>query len=190
MIASLEGIITEKLDDGIVISVNGVGFKVYVMQELLKKLELHKMAAFYTHLVVREDALTLYGFETIEEKEMFLLLLAVSGVGPRTAMALVSAASIEKIKRAVLSEQPELLAQVPGIGKKTAQAIVLHLQGKFKGELVIEKGFESTLDSDVISALTGLGYSLIEAQAALQMMPSDTPDDLETKVRTALKYFS
>ena len=98
--------------------------------------------------------------------------------------------SIDMIKKAVLNEQPELLAQVPGIGKKTAQAIVLHLQGKIKGEISAGRGMESTMDGDVIAALTSLGYSLIEAQSALQMIPKNTPEDLETRVRTALRYFS
>ena len=190
MIASLEGVVTEKLEDGIVLSVGGVGFQVHVAPASVDKFELHKMAALHTYLVVREDALTLFGFETQEEKEMFLMLLAVTGVGPRTAMAVVSAAHIDLIKRAVLNEQPELLSQVPGVGKKTAQAIVLHLQGKFKGDISSGRGLESNLDSDVVAALTSLGYSLIEAQTALQMMPKDTPEDLETRVRTALRYFS
>ena len=190
MIASLEGIVTEKLVDSIVLSVGGVGFQVYVSPAVINQVELHKMAALFTYLVVREDALTLFGFETLEEKEMFLTLLAVSGVGPRTAMAAVSNTSIDMIKNAVLNEQPELLAQVPGIGKKTAQAIVLHLQGKIKGEISAGRGMESTMDGDVIAALTSLGYSLIEAQSALQMIPKNTPEDLETRVRTALRYFS
>jgi Holliday junction DNA helicase RuvA len=190
MIASLEGIVTEKYEDTIVLSVGGVGFKINISPAFAVKVELHKVAALLTYLVVREDALTLYGFETQQEKEMFSLLLSVSGVGPRTAMTMVSSTPIEKIKRAVLNEQPELLGQIPGIGKKTAQSIVLHLQGKFKGEKLTEKSFSSSVDTDVIAALTSLGYSLIEAQSAIQMMPSDTPDDLETRIRTALKYFS
>ncbi|HNR01076.1 MAG TPA: Holliday junction branch migration protein RuvA [Anaerolineaceae bacterium] len=190
MIASLEGVVTEKLTDSIVISVGGVGFLVFASLVTINKFELHKMAALHTHMVVREDALTLYGFETLEEKEMFLMLLAVSGVGPRTAMAVVSSAPLDMIKKAVLTEQPELLARIPGIGKKTAQAIVLHMQGKIKGEITGGRGLESNIDSDVIAALTGLGYSLIEAQSALQMIPKETPEDLETRVRTALRYFS
>ncbi len=190
MISSLEGIVTEKYDDNIVLSVGGVGFKISVSPALAAKVELHKAAALLTYLVVREDALMLFGFESQQEKEMFSLLLSVSGVGPRTAMTMVSSTSIDMIKRAVLNEQPDLLGHVPGIGKKTAQAIVLHLQGKFRGEGFAEKGLDSSLDRDVISALTSLGYSLIEAQSAIQMIPSDTPDDLETRIRTALKYFS
>jgi len=190
MIAALEGIITEKHNDSVVLSVGGVGFQVYVSPMLISQIELHKLTAFYTHLVVREDSLTLFGFKTLEEKEMFLMLLGVSGVGPKTAMMAISNTSIELIKKAVLNEQPDLLAQVPGIGKKTAQSIVYHLQGKIKGEIEQGKGIESDIDADVIDALTSLGYSLIEAQSALQMIPKDIPEDLESRIRAALKYFS
>ena len=190
MIASLEGIVTEKFDDNIVISVGGVGFRVNVSMEFAEKVEIHKVIALFTYLVVREDALALYGFESQQEMEMFTLLLSVSGVGPRTAMLLVSATPIDQIKRAVLNEQPELLGKVAGIGKKTAQSIVLHLQGKIKGEKSYERGLPSSVDNDVIAALNSLGYSLIEAQAAVQMIPGDSPDDLESRVRIALKYFS
>ena len=190
MIASLEGIVTEKNDDNIVLSVSGIGFKIFVAPKYSDKLELHKVAALFTYLVVREDGLTLFGFETQQEKEMFTLLLSVSGVGPRTAMQLISTTPIDQIKLAVINEQPELLGKVTGLGKKTAQSIVVHLQGKIKGEKTFEKGFSSTIDSDVLAALTGLGYSLIEAQSAIQMIPADTANDLESRVRIALKYFS
>lgn len=190
MIASLEGIVTEKDDDSLVISIGGIGLKVYVTRETALKAELHKTTGLFTNLVVREESLTLFGFETKEEKEMFLLLLSVTGVGPKTALAAVSSTSLDVIKRAVLNEQPDLLSHIPGIGKKTARNIVLSLQGKFTGDRTIGRGIESDLDSDVITALTGLGYSVVEAQTAIQMMPEDTPHDLETRIRTALRYFS
>ena len=119
-----------------------------------------------------------------------MLLLSVSGIGPRTALAAVSSTSLEVIKKAVINEQPELLSHIPGVGKKTARSIILQLQGKLAGERSIGRGLDSDVDSDVIAALTGLGYSIVEAQTAIQMMPDDTPKDLETRVRTALKYFS
>lgn len=190
MIASLEGIVTENNNDNIVLSVSGIGFKVYVSPKVTAKLELHKVAALFTYLVVRDDGLTLFGFETQQEKEMFTMLLSVSGVGPRTAMQLVATTPIDQIKLAVINEQPELLGKVTGLGKKTAQSIVVHLQGKIKGDKPFEKGFSSSIDSDVLAALTSLGYSLIEAQSAIQMIPAGTPDDLESRVRIALKYFS
>lgn len=190
MISSIEGIVIEKHADHIVISINGLGIKVYVTTALAQKIEIHKTAGIFTNLVVREDSLTLYGFETKEEREMFSLLLSVSGVGPRTALAALSSGSIDLIKRAVINEQPELLGHLPGVGKKTAQGIVLHLQGKIEGEKAIGRGTQDELDNDVIAALTGLGYSVVEAQAAIQMLPEGTPEDLETRIRVALRYFA
>ncbi|MEL7592160.1 MAG: Holliday junction branch migration protein RuvA [Anaerolineaceae bacterium] len=190
MISSIEGIVTEKHPDHIVISINGLGIKVLVTTGLLQKIELHKTVGIFTNLVVREDSLTLYGFESKEEREMFSQLLSVSGVGPKTALAALSSGSIDLIKRAVINEQPELLGHLPGVGKKTAQGIVLHLQGKIEGEKAAGRGDHNEIDSDVIAALTGLGYSVVEAQAANQMLPEDTPDDLESRIRAALKYFS
>jgi Holliday junction DNA helicase RuvA len=190
MIASLEGIVTEKTEDYLVIAVNGIGVKVHVTNSLWNNAEMHRTKGIFTNLVVREDSLTLYGFETKEEREMFTMLLSVSGVGPRIAMAALASGSADLVKRAVLNEQPELLNHIPGVGKKTAQAIVIHLQGKIEGERTAGRVSMVEIDNDVLAALTGLGYSVVEAQAALQMMPDDTPEDLETRIRTALKYFS
>ncbi len=190
MIASIEGIVTENLKDSLVIYIGGLGFRVLVSSSLLNSVEINQRIGLFTHLVVREDALTLYGFETIDDRDMFNMLLSVSGVGPRTALAIVSGISLENIKKAVLNEQPDLLAGIPGVGKKTAQGIVLHLQGKIKGDISASAKRVSDIDGDVIAALTNLGYSIVEAQTALQMIPKDTPEDLETRVRTALKYFS
>lgn len=189
MIDYLEGIVIEKLDNSLVISVNGVGFRVFVSRDVLDKADLHKIFALKTNLIVREESLTLYGFETSEEKELFNLLLSVSGVGPRTAMAIISTGTIENLKQAVLSEQPELLNNIPGVGKKTAQSIVLHLQGKIKGELSGKSTHEKDVDQDVITVLQNLGYSLVEAQAAVQTIPDTTSGDLETRIRAALSYF-
>lgn len=190
MIASLEGIVTEKDEESLVVSLGGIGLKVFVTRENARKAELHKSIGLHTNLVVREDSLTLYGFESKEEKDMFVLLLSVTGIGPRTALAAISSTSLEVIRRAVINEQPDLLSHIPGVGKKTARSIILQLQGKLAGEKTIGRGMDSDLDSDVIAALTGLGYSIVEAQTAIQMMPEDTPKDLETRVRIALKYFS
>lgn len=190
MIASIEGIVTELLEDSLVINVGGLGFKVFVSPAVLLKNEIHRRIALFTNLIVREDSLTLFGFETIEDRDLFTMILSVSGVGPKTAMAVVSYASIDAIKKAVINGQPELLGRIPGVGKKTAQNIVLHLQGKIKGEISHITSGNAALDNDVISALTSLGYSIVESQAALQMIPKDTPEDLETRIRVALKYFS
>jgi holliday junction DNA helicase RuvA len=190
MIASIEGNVSQILEDSVIVTVGGLGFRVFIPTSIRKNIEPHKTIALHTYLVVREDALVLYGFETIEERDMFVLLLGASGVGPRTALAIISTVTLEMIANAVIQEQPEIFSRVTGVGKKTAQSIILQLQGK------IHKGSISTItamddiDADVIAALTSLGYSIVEAQAALQMIPKDTEKDLETRVRIALRYFS
>jgi Holliday junction DNA helicase RuvA len=143
-----------------------------------------------THLVVREDLLALYGFETEGERDFFVLLLGVSGIGPRTSLAILSILSVDAVRRAVLSEQAEVFSRVPGVGKKNAQKILLHLQGKIKGE-----GFEmvsgiTDVDESVLEALTALGYSVVEAQGAIQAIGRDAPKDVEERLRLALQYFT
>lgn len=187
MIASIEGTVTHIGDDFIVVSVGGVGFKVFTPLMIIKSIEQFKTIALHTYLVVREDALTLYGFESLEERDIFSMLLGVSGVGPKTALNIVSTLSYEMIKKAVIQEQPELFDHVVGVGKKTAQSIILNLQGKMSKSGSYSFGKIKDVDADVISALTGLGYSIIEAQSAIQMIPKDSPSDLESRIRIALQ---
>ncbi|MCZ7553194.1 MAG: Holliday junction branch migration protein RuvA [Anaerolineales bacterium] len=145
----------------------------------------------HTYLVVRQDLLSLYGFETIEEREIFLLLLGVDGIGPRLALAILSTLTPDAVRRAIFHEQPEVFTRVPGVGKKTAQKILLQLQDRIPALTGVEKieAF-SDLDAEVISALTSLGYSIVEAQAALQSVPRDTPQELEARLLAALQYFA
>mgnify|MGYP000946311055 CR=1 FL=1 len=190
MIASIEGNVTQVLDDSVVINVGGIGIRVFIPSSLIKEVEVHKILALHTYLVVREDALVLYGFESDEERNMYVILLGANGVGPRTALSIMSTLSMEMIHNAVIQEQPEVFSRVPGVGKKTAQSIILDLHGK------VTKGALSTgtplkeVDADVIAALTSLGYSVVEAQTALQMIPKDAPNDLESRLKLALQYFS
>jgi holliday junction DNA helicase RuvA len=190
MIASLEGTVGSILDDSLVINVGGVGFRVFVPKNVAKEAELYKSCSLHTYLVVREDALTLFGFETSEERDLFVLLLGANGVGPRTALAILSTMSVGLIQQAIQADEADLFTRVPGVGKKTAQSIVLQLQGKFKGNLILADRATRDLDTEVLDALTGLGYSVVEAQAALQMIPKDAAKDLETRLRLALQYFS
>jgi Holliday junction DNA helicase RuvA len=190
MIASLEGTVTQLLDDSIVLSVSGVGFRIFVPRQVCQETEVFQSKTLFTHLVVREDALTLFGFDTIEERDLYVMLLGANGVGPRTALAVISTMSPGLIRKAVLSNEADLFTRVPGIGKKTAQSLVLHLSGRIKGEYIETPSGDRELDADVIAALTGLGYSIIEAQAAIQTLPKDAPKDLEGRLRSALQYFS
>ena len=144
-----------------------------------------------TILIVREDSTTLYGFATTAEREIFETLLSISGVGPKMALAVLSTLSIDNLRNAVISERAEILARVPGIGKKTAQRVLLELKDKLNLGLdsVPISVFED-VNSDVLDALVALGYSIVEAQTAIQALPKDAPEDIETRVRLALQYFA
>lgn len=190
MIASIEGSISQIGSDFLVIKNHGVGFKVNVPKSVINASEQYKDVALHTYLLVREDALTLFGFESASDRDFFVLLLGANGVGPKTALSIISILSMEMIRKAVASEQPDIFAHVPGVGKKTAQSILLHLQGKIATSDEDILGTIKEVDTEVMDALTSLGYSVIEAQAAMQMIPRDAPANLETRIKLALQYFA
>ncbi len=193
MIDSIQGEVIDKGEDHLTVLLGGFGIRVFVPSILASGIRVSDQVFLHTHFVVREESLTLFGFETVEEKEFFTLLLGVQGVGPRTALAALSTLSVDAIRRAVLNDQSEVFSRVPGVGGKTAKKILLHLQGKVGGGIEAGGGLSAgfmDVDSEVIDALTGLGYSIIEAQAALQSLPKDAPKDLENRLRLALQYYS
>lgn len=191
MIASLRGQVQEILADSIIVEVGNVGLQVFVPASWKDTLKAGEMVNLHTCLVVRQDSLSLYGFESRQGRDLFILLLGVNGVGPKLALAVLSALSLDAIRRAVFHEQAEVFQRVPGVGKQTAQKILLHLENR----LPAEAGFErvaalSDVDGEVLAALTALGYSVVEAQAALQSIPRDAPQDVETRLRLALQHFA
>ena len=191
MIATLSGKVTHVESGSLVVEVGGVGLLVYVPDPISDQARAGRAIFLHTYLVVREDSLALYGFETQEGRDYFQLLLGVSGIGPRLAVTILSKLTPEAIRRAVFSEQAEVFSSVPGVGPKTAQKISFSLQDK----ITKEEGYEplaamSDADSEVLSALVALGYSVVEAQAALQSIPRDAPEDVESRLRLALAYFS
>jgi Holliday junction DNA helicase RuvA len=191
MIATISGRINSIREDSIVVEVSGIGFEVFIPAQMIDMLKIGESIFLHIYMVVREDSLTLYGFETEEGKEFFDMLLSVNGVGPRLAMVTLSTLTPDAIRRAVVNEQAEIFTQVPGIGKMTAGKILLQLQGKVKAIDGLEPvAAMSDTDTEVLSALTALGYSVVEAQAAIQAIPMDAPDDVETRLRQALLYFS
>jgi len=190
MIASLSGEVIDIGENSLVVRVGGVGLRVFVPILLTKQSQVGSYISLHTHLVVREDSLTLYGFQTVEEERFFNLLLGVNGIGPRHALAALSTLSVDAIRRAVLSEQPEIFGRVPGIGKKGAQKIILHLQGRVGKPSPLATSPSIDVDTEVLEALTGLGYSVVEAQAALQSIPRDAPLDVEERLRIALRFFA
>ncbi|MBM4425412.1 MAG: Holliday junction branch migration protein RuvA [Chloroflexi bacterium] len=192
MISSLRGLVQHIDTDFVIIEVGGVGFKVLVPSSVFEQIDgVGKMVFLHTLLIVREDALTLYGFASEEQRALFETLLGVQGVGPKLALAVLSYVSPDNLRRAVGQEQPELLDRVPGVGKKTAEKIVFHLKDKFGPGLPLGATAPiSDADTEILAALTALGYSVVEAQAALQSIPKDAPKDVEERVRLALQYFA
>jgi Holliday junction DNA helicase RuvA len=191
MIAVINGRVLEMYPDSLIIGVGGVGLQVFVPGPLRDGLRPGDEVFLHTYLVVRQEALSLYGFETREERELFLLLLSVDGIGPKSALAVLSTLSPDAIQRAIFHEQPEVFTRVPGVGKKTAQKILLQLQDRIPAISGLEPvSTISDVDTEVLGALTTLGYSVVEAQSALQSIPRETPQEVEARLRAALQYFA
>jgi holliday junction DNA helicase RuvA len=191
MIASISGKVASIENNSLVVDLGGMGFQVSVPAPLKDRLHVGESIYLHTVLIVRQDALSLFGFETRESRDYFNLLLMVNGIGPRLALAVLSTLSPDAIRRAIFHEQAEVFSRVPGVGKKTAQKILLTLQDKIKGEAGLEPVTRFTdADAETLEALTTLGYSVVEAQAALQSIPRDAPQDVGERLRLALQYFS
>jgi len=188
MIAGLHGKLQTIGSNWAIIDVGGVGFQVYMPTSTLSTLgAIGEEVELHTHLHLREDNATLYGFATAEELGLFQTLISVSGVGPKLALAMLSTMSAEKLAMAISTSSVDLLTMVPGIGKKTANRLILELRGKVAwigapAELAPE-------DTEVLAALTSLGYSVREATRAVATLPPDQKLTLEEKIKLALQYF-
>jgi Holliday junction DNA helicase RuvA len=191
MIATLRGEITQIEDNAVIVETGGIGIRLFVPAPLRERLKIGEVIFLFTHLVVREDDWKLYGFDTQADRELFNTLLGVDGVGPRMALAVLSTLNLDTVQRAVFSDEPDLLSRVPGVGKKTAQKMILYLHDRLKPVSGLEKIASMTdADSEVLAALTALGYSVVEAQTAIQSIPKDAPDDVEERLRLALQQFT
>jgi len=191
MIASISGIVREIEVDTLVIENQGIGYLVYVPRTICDHARIGEQIFLFTQLLVREDSLTLVGFETIEARKLFNLLLSVNGVGYKLALSILSTLSGDALRGAILQNQVDILVRVPGLGRKTAQKIILSLQDKIRGDGDWDQlAAFSDLDGEVLAALTALGYSVVEAQAAIQSIPKDAPQEIETRLRLALSYFA
>jgi Holliday junction DNA helicase RuvA len=191
MIASIQGQVVQIGEDSLIVEVGGMGFLVYVTRFLVQTQRRGEKVSLFTHLVVREDSLTLFGFQEQEEVSLFQELIKVNGVGPRLALETLSTHTPEVIKRAVLNKQEEIFATVSGIGKKTAQKILLTLEDRIPFTEGMHISPETAgINAEVQEALLTLGYSVLEAQAALQTIPEDAPLVLESRLTMALRYFS
>jgi Holliday junction DNA helicase RuvA len=193
-IARIRGLVEERGDDWAIVTVGGIGMLVSVPATTADALTEGANAVLYTHLHVREDALTLYGFASRDELVLFEQLISVSGVGPRVALGLLSALDHAHLTCAIAAGHADVLKKVPGVGQKTAERIVLDLRDKVTppaavvGEVPRKDGAQA--DPDVVAALMGLGYSQAEATDAAARLPKDGAAALEDRVREALAFFA
>ncbi len=190
MIARITGILVEKNFPQIVVSCSGVGYEIDVPMSTFYPLpRTGEEVTLLTHLVVREDAHLLFGFLTAAERAAFRQLLKISGVGPKVALSVLSGMSVEDLSAAVASEDAARLTKVPGIGKKTAERLVLELRDKLpKAIPTLARPDAGAASSDVLNALLGLGYNEREAQAAVKQLPADL--QLADAIRQALKHLA
>ncbi|MCL7452382.1 MAG: Holliday junction branch migration protein RuvA [Anaerolineae bacterium] len=191
MIASLRGVLAAKGKDSVVVQAGGVGFRIFVPQSLLEQNPgIGQDLTLYTHLHVRENELTLYGCASEEELSLFGTLLGVSGVGPKVALAVLSALPPDRLRAAIAQEDLAVLSRVPGIGPKTAKKLVFDLKDKIAAQMPPGEPVPAftQADADLVAALTTLGYSVAEAQEAIRSLPREELP-LEERVRLALAYF-
>jgi Holliday junction DNA helicase RuvA len=184
MIGSLRGQILEKHPSFFLLDVGGVGYAIKASAATLATVKNGEDCLIYVHDHVREDTRDLYGFLSWPEQEFFERLLSVSGVGPKVALTIMSAGSVEAVRRAVLQGDLALLTSVPGVGKKTAQKIILELKG-----LLVEEAEMPAGDGEVLEALVKLGYSSAQARDAVKAIPPKL-EDVSERVREALRYLS
>ena len=186
MIGRLVGTLAEKSPPQLLVDANGVGYEVDVpMSSFYNLPALGERVTLLTHFVVREDAQVLFGFLSQEERSTFRLLVKISGVGPRTALSILSGLSVDELARAVSLQEGARLVKVPGIGKKTAERLLLELKGKLGDAVAAPASVASSAQADILQALVALGYSDREAAFALKNLPADV--GVSEGIKLALK---
>lgn len=188
MIAFVSGTIKVKTGRSVLVDVNGVGYEVFTTPLFLEKAKENQEVELYTHLYVREDIMELYGFPSVGELNFFKKLIGVSGVGPKSALTIMSLASVSDLQRAIVQEDASLLTKVSGIGEKTAKRLIVELKNKLEAGDIGESatGTEPTGDSQAIDGLISLGYSVKEAREALRMVDKDIVN-IKDRIKAALK---
>ena len=187
MIACLEGKILDKGEKFFVLGAGGVGYKIFSHNEVLGAVPgIGAEAKIWTHLYVRDDALDLYGFLNKEELDFFETLISISGIGPKSALGILEVAPVMSLKQAIVSEDETFFTKVSGVGKKTAQRLILELKTKLAKKVAPIKGTDSAETVEALEALVGLGYREKDARKILQEIPKDTRG-VEAKVKAALK---
>ena len=189
MIGKLTGTLSDKNPPQLLVDCNGVGYEVHVPMSTFYNLpELGAKVSLLTHFVVREDAQILYGFASAPEREAFRQLIKISGVGPRTALSVLSGMSVTELAQAVTLQETGRLIKVPGIGKKTAERLLLELKGKLGPDIGVATSVASASQADILQALLALGYSDKEAALSLKALPADV--GVSEGIKLALRSLS
>jgi Holliday junction DNA helicase RuvA len=189
MIGKLTGTLDHKNPPQVLVDCNGVGYEVHVPMSTFYNLpEVGHRVSLLTHFVVREDAQILYGFENAQEREAFRQLIKISGVGPRTALSVLSGMSVAELSNAITLQEAGRLVKVPGIGKKTAERLLLELKGKLGPDIGLFTIVANDTQGDILQALLALGYSDKEAAAALKALPAEV--GVSEGIKLALRALS
>ena len=202
MIAFVHGIAADMTENSVIVETGGIGYEIYMTGEGLSQLHMGEEVKIHTYFQVREDAMQLYGFLKKDDLQMFKLLLGVNGVGPKAAMGVLSGITADELRFAVLSDDIKTISRAPGIGKKTAQKLILELKDKLKLEDAFEKKLAHEQEAadlsgsvlhdgrqEAVEALVALGYSSTEAMKAVRKVTDVSPDDVEGLLKAALKLF-
>ena len=195
MIDQISGKIISINDSYVVLGVGGLGIKVNISANFASKLVNEDLITLVTYLNVREDALDLYGFKNDSERNLFLMLISISGIGPKLAVSILSGVEIEELKSNILSGDIKSLTSIPGVGAKTAKRIIIELKDKLSKTTTTELGFEddfaSKISKDVLSALMGLGYSESMATEVIKRInPANSNKSIESLIKESLKILN
>lgn len=191
MISYLKGKVFSKAEKTIILLINNVGYQIYLAPNLLERIKLEQELAFYIFPHIKEDGWDFYGFETEEDLDFFKLLLTVSGIGPKSALNIVSGAKINDIKKAIVSGDDLVFQKITGVGKKTAEKIIVELKNKITPDFIREKasigGTEENLgDWQTIEALVSLGYNEYQVRNAVKKIPAEIIS-VNERIKEALK---
>lgn len=187
MIGHLSGKILMRGDRFVILEVNGMGYKIFVIPEVIRKSKGKETLSLWTHLYLREDTMELYGFLEYAEVNFFEMLISISGIGPKSALGILGVAALDTLKQAISSGETEYLTKVSGIGRRTAEKIIIELREKL-GTLEFISGKDDIIkgDQDILGALQSLGYSLKEARETLKKIPKEV-EGTNNRIKEALR---
>lgn len=188
MISSIQGTISDKDQESIQITINGLGYKIFIIKPLLIKIKIGQDIKLFTKLQIKDDSLILYGFSNQSEIRCFKRLTSISGIGPKSALNILSLVSLERLQDAIINKEVEALTKISGIGKKTAERIILELEGIIKKDSLSNTDIKN--DALSIDALLSMGYSIQQSREAIQQVSSTQELKAEEKIKRALKILS